>query len=46
MAGKPACIDERITKLAASAPPLTPDQRTRLAALFRGTGQTEQAKAS
>jgi len=30
-------IDERIAELAAAAPPLTPEQRARLAALFRTT---------
>jgi len=34
-------VDERIHAIAADAPPLSPEQRARLAALFR----TEQAKA-
>jgi len=33
-------INERIAKLAAEAPPLTPEQRARLAALFGATDQS------
>lgn len=36
-------IDERVAALVAAAPPLTPDQRARLAALFRTSEQPAKA---
>lgn len=36
--------DERIAALAAAAPPLNPEQRARLAALFRAGEHVERVK--
>lgn len=36
-------VDERIAGLAATAPPLTPEQRARLSGLFRPVVETRKA---
>lgn len=38
--------DERIAALVKSAPPMSPEQRARLAGLFRSTDRSREARAS